>query len=119
MISKSHETFILDNKDTEEAIKKKKEKYLKLMDKLESANTLLEAFDDKDDAEGIQTDNMTVVAFYLISKESGNLFAKLLDVITRSEMHAETKVIPSHPGLLPSRRSHRVLQVLHRRPSQH
>jgi hypothetical protein len=91
VIAKSHVTFILDNKDTEEAVRKKKEKYQKLMDKLESANTLLDAFDDEEDATLVQSDNMTVVAFYLISKESGNLFGKLLEVIVQSEMHTETK----------------------------
>lgn len=91
VISKNHVTFILDNEETEDLIKKKKEKYQKLMDKLDSANTLLEACEDEDDAQAVQSDNIVVVALYLISKESGNLFAKLLEIVVGSEKNNETK----------------------------
>ena len=91
VISKNHVTFILDNDETEDLIKKKKEKYQKLMDKLDSANTLLEACEDEEDQAQVQSDNIIVVALYLISKESGNLFSKLLDVVVNSEKNIETK----------------------------
>ena len=91
VISQNHITFILDNKDTEDAVRKKQEKYKKLMDKIESANTLLDAYDEEEDAGEVQSDNMTVVAFYLISKESGSLFARLLEVVVQAESTADTK----------------------------
>lgn len=91
VISKNHVTFILDNDDTEDLIRKKKEKYQKLMEKLDSANTLLEAVEDDEDAQAVQSDNIIVVALYLISKESGNLFAKLLEVVVTSEKNNDTK----------------------------
>lgn len=91
VISKSHVTYILDNKETEDAIKRKQGKYKKLMEKIESANTLLDAFNDEEDEGAVQSDNMTVVAFYLISKESGSLFAKILEVAVQAESTAETK----------------------------
>lgn len=92
VISTNSVTFLLDNKDVEEVIKRKKERYAKLMEKIESANTLLESYDDNDEDQAeIQSDNMTVVAFYLISKESGNLFAKVLEVVVQSELSTETK----------------------------
>lgn len=93
VISKNHVTFILDNDETEEMVKKKKERYNKLMDKLDSANTLLEAFDgdEAEDQGDVQSDNITVVAFYLLSKESGGLFGKLLETVVNSEKNAETK----------------------------
>ena len=81
VIAKNHVTFILDNKETEDVVRKKKEKYQKLMDKLESANTLLDAFDNDEEEGAVQSDNMTVVAFYLLSKESGMLFSKLLEIV--------------------------------------
>lgn len=93
VISKNHVTFILDDDETEEMVKKKKEKYNKLMDKLDSANTLLEAFDGEEgeDQGDVQSDNITVVAFYLLSKESGGLFGKLLETVVNSEKNMDTK----------------------------
>lgn len=94
IISKSTETFILDNEDTRnQIIQMRKNDYKKIIDKLDSANTLLDAHNEEDDQNAINTDNISVVAFYLVSKESGNLFAKMSELIGFSENDSKFKGI--------------------------
>jgi hypothetical protein len=97
IISKSTETFILDNEDTRNQILKvRKVDYKKIIDKLDSANTLLNARNQEQDQDEVKTDNISVVAFYLVSKESGNLFSKIAQLISFSV----TK--PKYSGLFDS-----------------
>lgn len=86
IISQSEQTFILDNEDTRNQILKIRAKeYKKIIEKLESANTLLDATTEGEDEEEINSDNISAVAFYLVSKESGSLFAKITHLVGFTE----------------------------------
>ena len=90
VISKSSQTFILDNEDTRNQILKlRKNDYKKIIDKLDSANTLLDAHTQDQNEMEINTDNISVVAFYLVSKESGALFGKIAQLISFTESKAQ------------------------------
>ena len=92
VILKSTETFILDNKDTKnQIINQRKKDYQKIIEKLDSGNTLLDAHNEGEEETSINTDNITVVAFYLVSKESGSMFAKISNLISFS--HKDSKYI--------------------------
>jgi len=86
IISVSEQTFILDNEDTRNQILKIRAKeYKKIIEKLESANTLLDATTEGDEEEEINSDNISAVAFYLVSKESGALFSKITHLVGFTE----------------------------------
>ena len=104
-------TFVLDNLATRDALKKKKERILKGVDcrghfifetitndddlansndqaiktinALSQGNTLLESLDGPQDE--MDSENICVVAFYLITRESGLLFQNLANLIYLSE----------------------------------
>lgn len=94
IISKSTMTFILDNEDTRNQILKVRAKqYRKIIDRLDSANTLLDATTEGEDEEQVNTDNISAVAFYLVSKESGSLFSKITKLVGYSEVNKSYKGI--------------------------
>jgi len=101
-LTNSNTTFILDNDETRNQIVKLKQKELnKAIEKLDN-NTLLDARDEEegDDDYDAGMENMSVVAFYLISKESGSLFAKLTSLVAYSESSTKHSGIFSEPDVV-------------------
>ena len=103
IISQSTQTFILDNEDTRNQILKLRAKqYKKVIGKLESANTLIDVTTETEgeDQEEMNADNVSAVAFYLVSKESGALFSKITHLVGFSEVNESYKNIFEHGDII-------------------
>lgn len=97
VLSNSTSTFILDDEDTRNQILRlRKKEMTTALEKLDSANTLLDARQENM-AEGEEAsydnnmESLSVVAFYLISRESGSLFGKVTNLIGFSECSTQFK----------------------------
>lgn len=78
------DTNVTDEEQGESTAEKEKLEKTRaaMLSKLATGNTLMDSFNDANfDPEEMNTENLTVVSFYLISKESGLLFEKICSMI--------------------------------------
>ena len=58
---------------------------MKHIEELLSGNTLIESLENAKEEEGLENENMLVIAFYLLTRESGLLFQKISNILNISE----------------------------------